>query len=72
MSKYYEIMIFTAATQEYADWILDQLDKNNKFIKHRFYRKHTVPNGVNFIKDLSRIGRSLEKMIIVDNVSENF
>jgi len=26
MSKYYEIVIFTAALSDYADWILDLID----------------------------------------------
>lgn len=29
MSKYYEIVIFTAALQDYADWILNRLDTND-------------------------------------------
>ena len=70
-AKYYEIVIFTAAQQEYADWILDRLDKQ-KCISHRLYRQHTdLRNNVN-IKDLSKIGRCLSKTIIVDNIAENF
>ena len=34
MSKYYEIVVFTAAVQEYADWILDDFD-NGRLIQHR-------------------------------------
>lgn len=26
MSKYFEIIIFTAAVKEYADWIIDKID----------------------------------------------
>jgi TFIIF-interacting CTD phosphatase-like protein len=58
-------------TLQYADWILNLIDRKSS-ISHRFYRRHTVPDGMNFVKDLSRIGRSLERMIIVDNVAENF
>lgn len=36
------------------------------------YRQHASPTGMVFIKDLSRIGRPLNKTIIVDNVAENF
>ena len=71
MSEIYEVVIFTAAMQDYADWVLDQLDKNS-WITHRLYRQHTsIENGV-FIKDLSKLGRDLNKTIIVDNVAENF
>jgi TFIIF-interacting CTD phosphatase-like protein len=27
MAKYYELVIFTAAMQDYADWVLNDLDK---------------------------------------------
>ena len=37
MSEIYEVVIFTAAMQDYADWVLDQIDKN-KYITHRLYR----------------------------------
>jgi CTD small phosphatase-like protein 2 len=71
MAKQYEVVIFTAAMQDYADWVLDQIDKP-KHIKYRLYRQHALPYGHVFVKDLSRLGRDLSKMIIVDNVAENF
>ena len=36
MSPFFELVIFTAAVKEYADWILDRLDPN-KLITHRLY-----------------------------------
>lgn len=71
MSELYEICIFTAAMQDYADWVLNGIDKN-KYISYRMYRQHASPTGMVFVKDLSRIGRPLNKTIIVDNVAENF
>lgn len=44
MSKLYEIVIFTAAVQEYADWILDIIDQD-KNISYKLYRHHTVFDG---------------------------
>ena len=38
LSKYYEICVFTAGTQDYADACLDYLDPERKVIKHRLYR----------------------------------
>ena len=71
LSKCYEIVIFTAAVKDYADWILDRIDQK-KLISYRLYRKHTVlQNGV-YLKDLSKLGRDLAKTLIVDNHSENF
>lgn len=37
MNKYYEIVIFTAAVKDYADQILDTIDKKS-YITHRLYR----------------------------------
>jgi CTD small phosphatase-like protein 2 len=73
ISQYYEIVVFTAALQEYADWVLDQIDPGpTKYIKYRLYRQHALPCATNFVKDLSRLGRDIRKVIIVDNVGENF
>ncbi|CDW87250.1 nli interacting factor-like phosphatase family protein [Stylonychia lemnae] len=74
VSQYFEIVIFTAALQDYADYILDKIDPNQDLIKYRLYRQHTnfrEKDGV-YLKDLSRIGRDLKRTIILDNVKENF
>lgn len=71
LSKYYELVIFTAAMQDYADSVLDQIDKNG-YIKYRLYRQHTSPYGHLIAKDLSKIGRDLSRSILVDNVADNF
>ena len=44
-----------------------------KIFDYRLYREHTEPNdeGI-YIKDLSKIGRNLQKMIIVDNTKDNY
>ena len=38
MAKLYEIVIFTAAHQTYANFILDKLDKDGTLIQYRLYR----------------------------------
>ena len=71
LSKLFELVIFTAASEDYADIVLNELDKN-KLIAYKLYRKHTEPcNGI-FIKDLSKIGRDLSKCCIIDNNKDNF
>ena len=72
VGKYYELIIFTAATQDYGDLLIDSIEENNLYFEHRFYRQHTVIIGNDFVKDLTRIGRPLDKMIIVDNMPQNF
>ena len=72
LNSLYEIVTFTAGTKDYADGILNQLDKNGSIIKYRLYRQHTSITGCNVYKDLSKIGRDLSKTIIIDNLRENF
>ena len=72
VSKFYELIIFTAATQDYGDLLIDAIEENNVYFEHRFYRQHTVIMGNDFIKDLTRVGRPLDKIIIVDNMPQNF
>jgi len=71
MSKCYEVVIFTAAMQDYADWVLDALD-TDRLISYRLYRQHTHRTNHVFIKDLSFLGRDLSQCVIVDNVAANF
>lgn len=71
MGKHFEIVVFTAARQDYADWVIDRLDKGNN-VSYRLYRQHTSNQGNVNIKDLAKIGRDLKKTIIVDNIAENF
>ena len=71
LSQFCEIAIFTASTQNYADIVIDGLDCKD-LIDYRLYREHTtLINGVN-VKDLSRLGREMNKIIIIDNIEENY
>ena len=72
MKKIFEIVIFTAATKDYADSILDVIDPHNKYINHRLYRSHTTICDFTFVKDLSKIGRNLNRTLIIDNLADNF
>ena len=71
MSHYYELVIFTCGMQDYADWVLDNLDQEGR-IDTRLYRQHVDRDGTLFVKDLSKLGRDLKKVIIVDNLAQNF
>ena len=71
LSKYYEIVIFTAALQKYADLVINSIDPN-RVISYRLYRQHTISIGNSNVKDLAKLGRDLRRVIIVDNCLENF
>ena len=68
----YEIITFTSATKEYADPIENSIEQNEKYFDARLYRHHTIIYENDFVKDIKRIGRPLSKMIIVDNMPQNF
>ena len=70
--KYYEIILFTEASQSYSELLVNALEENKKYFEYKFYRQHTVIIGNDFIKDLTRIGRPLNSIIIIDNMPQNF
>ena len=72
IKDYYELVVFTAATQEYADPIINALETNKKYFDYRLYRKHTIIIDNDFVKDLSKLGRDMSKTIIVDNMEQNY
>lgn len=71
MSAYFEMIIFTAASQSYADPIIDFIDPKG-LVKHRLYRQHLTMHNGKLIKDLSKIGRDIKRLIMLDNLPENF
>ena len=71
LSAFYEIVIFTAALQKYADLVINSIDPNG-VISYRLYRQHTISIGNSNVKDLTKLGRDLRYVIIVDNCLENF
>lgn len=68
----YELIVFTAATQDYADPIINAIESKKKYFERRLYRMHTVIIDNDFVKDLSKLGRDLNKTIIVDNMKQNY
>ena len=66
MSKYFEIVIFTASLSKYANPLLDIIDPK-KVCSYRLYRDHcTLINGI-FVKELKRLNRNIKDIIIIDN-----
>jgi len=67
VSAQFEVAMFTASLAAYADQVLDYLDPAKMYVHHRLFRSHcTNVDGV-FLKDMSLLGRSLERVAIVDN-----
>ena len=68
----YEIIVFTSGTKDYADPLEDAIEQERKYFDARLYRQHTIVYGKDIIKDISRIGRPLDKIIIVENMQQNY
>ena len=69
----YQIVIYTASHQSYADAVLNYMDPKKKYTKYRLYRNNCVQANVNgkkfYIKDLSIFDKyyNLKDIVIVDN-----
>ena len=72
IKKDFELIIFTAATQDYADPIINAIEKDEKYFDYRLYRIHTTIIENDFVKDLSKLGRDLNRTVIVDNMKQNY
>lgn len=66
VAEWFELVIFTASMQQYADPLIDQLD-TGRLVKGRLFRESCLAKEGNFVKDLSLIGQDLTSTIIVDN-----
>ncbi|XP_023678641.1 CTD (carboxy-terminal domain, RNA polymerase II, polypeptide A) small phosphatase-like b isoform X5 [Paramormyrops kingsleyae] len=66
MGELFECILFTASLAKYADPVADLLDQWGVF-RARLFRESCVFHRGNYVKDLSRLGRELSNVIIVDN-----
>ena len=64
-SQSFELVLFTAAEKIYADPIVSAIDSKG-LITHRLYREHCMQWRGRLVKDLSCLGRSLRKVVIID------
>ncbi|KRX08539.1 HAD-like domain [Pseudocohnilembus persalinus] len=84
VKKYYELVIFTAAEQDYADKIIDYFDPEHKYFEKDkiLYKQHVKfttnkdkETGEEYkeqFKDLKMIGRDLSRTLIIDDIEQNF
>lgn len=66
MTSFKVLVLFFLLRLQYADPVSDLLDKWGAF-RCRLFRESCVFHRGNYVKDLSRLGRDLNKVIIVDN-----
>lgn len=71
MSECYELCVFTASVAKYADAVLDLLDPN-KLIDWRLFRESCTCVKNTYIKDMNRMGRPLNSVMIMDNSPHSY
>ena len=72
VAELFEVVVFTASQQIYAEQLLDILDPGEKRIRHRIYRDSCVFWEGNYLKDLTVLGRDLAHTLIIDNSPQAF
>ena len=73
MALKFEVVIFTAAREDYASKVIDRLDPTGKLISGKLFRQHCSNAGNGLIKDFRVIrNRRPENIILVDNLIYSF
>ena len=62
----YELVVFTASLSKYADPLMKQLDPTT-MCSYRLFREHCTFFNNAFVKDLTRLGRNMKDVVILDN-----
>ena len=71
LTEYYELIVFTTGIKEYADQIINFIEKDEKYFSYRLYRESATFLNEQYYKDLNKLGRDLKKIIIVDDKEIN-
>ena len=73
MKKIYELILFTSATHDYVDPIVNFIEKDEKYFDYILYRRHlSFDEKGEFFKNLNLLNRNCKKIIIVDDTEKNF
>ena len=68
MAKHYELVLWTAGQQVYAETIVNWLDPENAIFSKRMYRTECAElSDGRTIKDLTKLGVDLSRVLILDN-----
>lgn len=71
MAKIYEIVIFTASVEAYAKPLMEVLDPS-KVCTKLLCREYCSQQGAMYVKDMSKLGRNLEDIILLDNSPNSY
>ena len=72
IKPYYELVSFSNESKYLSEPIIDIIEEKKKYFDYNLYREHLTFIGKEFIKDLSKLGRDIKKVIVVDNIANNY
>lgn len=67
VSKWYNLVIFTASMEAYASIVVDRLDNRRGIFRRRFYRQHCFQAPFVLSKNLLLVDTDLANVILIDN-----
>ena len=78
VSKSFELVLFTAASQAYADLIVDAIESDRVYFSHRLYRQHCrevtlydangLETGSYYVKELHAVrDRQIQDSLLLDD-----
>ena len=71
IKPFYEIISFSKFSKSYSKAIINYIQQGKKLFDVNLYREHCALIGKKFIKDITRIGRDIKHILMVDDLPEN-
>ena len=70
IQQYYEIIVFSLSDKKTVDYLINSMDKNKVFIDEILYRDNFIIINDEFVLDLTKYFRDLNKTVIVGNIPQ--
>ncbi|KAH8361173.1 hypothetical protein KR200_003753, partial [Drosophila serrata] len=71
VTNWYDVVIFTASLEDYANQVLDVLDAGRGILNRRYYRQHCRADKF-LTKDLNILGTDIGRTFIIDNLPKAY
>lgn len=67
ISKFCNIILFTASVEEYARLVIEFIDPKKRFFNEMYFRDSTTRVKNVYVKDLTKLSKHLNRIVIVDD-----
>ena len=72
VQNYFNLILFTFSESNFANKLIEVIESDKKYFSHKFFLEHNIIMNDFLVKDISRIGIDLDKIIIIDNMPTNY